>query len=412
MKEINLPCLRGNFGDWIYFSSVMKVKDILENRRVITVPESAVLYSNNINKVLQREVDESRINKIKKYILLSKERFFSSLIAGIHGGDPKWADIDLEKQYRIDNKIIPEEDVNFIENKIGILTLNGSEEIFVLDGQHRLLGLRKAISDNPEIGNEELSIIFIVHRENLKERTRRLFTVLNRYAVAIKAAEKVILEEDDAAAILTRKLVQEYKTFILDDAVSESKQFSLSPTDTTHFTTLVCLYEINKILINYKQLYKSKVIIRPNDSTLKLLYKEITQFWDFFFSVFPDVIKFIKKEKIPIKFKRNKETGGSLLLRPEGQLLFATIYKEFESSSKLSVFKTKVQDIDFDLSSTNWKYVFWTGSKMNGKNKKLKSAIFSYLLGKRTNEQYVHSEMIKIYKDYNIDYKKRIKPVI
>ncbi|MBK7908783.1 DNA sulfur modification protein DndB [Candidatus Pollutiaquabacter sp.] len=411
-KSIHLPSLRGNFGSWNYFSTVIKVKDIVEGNRVITVPESKALYTKNINQILQREIDLSRISKIKEYLLKSKERFFSSLIVAIHKGNPEWADFDLERQFRIDNDLIDDADVDYIENKIGVLTLAGNEEIFVLDGQHRLLGIRKAFEENKSIGDDEISLIIVIHKSDLKERTRRLFTVLNRYAVSIKPAEKVILEEDDAAAILTRKLVQDHPIFILDNAVSSTKMFNLTATDIKNFTTLVCLYEINKILVDYSTLYKSKVIIRPTDEVLKQLYKKITDFWSFFFDTFPNVIKFIKEESVPSKFIRNKKNGGNLLLRPEGQLLFATIYKEFDDLKRIKVFKENVAKIDFDLSSKNWMYVFWKGDKMETGHKKLKKSIFRFLLGKKDEKNYISNELTKIYKEYNLSYKDDLKPIV
>jgi DNA sulfur modification protein DndB len=411
-KSIHLPSLRGNFGEWNYFSTVIRIKDIVESNRIITVPESKALYTKNINQILQREIDLSRIGKIKEYLLKSKDRFFSSLIVAIHKGNPQWADFDLERQFRIDNDLIEDNEVEFIENKIGILSLSGNEEIFVLDGQHRLLGIRKAFEENKIIGEDEISLIIVVHKADLKERTRRLFTVLNRYAVSIKPAEKVILEEDDAAAILTRKLVQEHSTFLIDNAVSSTKLFNLPSTDTKNFTSLVCLYEINKILIDYSKLYKSKVIIRPSDEVLNKLYEKITDFWDFFFETFPDVVKFIRDQKVPTSFARNKLTGGSLLLRPEGQLLFATVYKEFKELKKTKLFKENVSKIDFNLSGKNWKYVFWKGDVMETKHKKLKKAIFRFLLGNEEEKKYINGELTKIYKDFNLDYKVNLKSVI
>ena len=61
---LHLPCLRGVIGDWTYFSSVMKVKDIVN--RVITISQSEELYSKKINEILQREIDEKRVDKIPK----------------------------------------------------------------------------------------------------------------------------------------------------------------------------------------------------------------------------------------------------------------------------------------------------------------------------------------------------------
>lgn len=412
IKPIHLPSLRGNFGTWNYFSTIIKVKDIVDSNRIITIPESKALYTKNINQILQREIDLTRISKIKEYLIKHKERFFSSLIVAVHKGSPEWADFDLERQFRIDNELIDDNEVEFIENKIGILTLSGNEEIFVLDGQHRLLGIRKAYEEDKSIGEDEVSLIIVIHKSELKERTRRLFTVLNRYAVSIKPAEKVILEEDDAAAILTRKLVQEHPVFIIDNAVSSTKLFNLTSTDTKNFTTLVCLYEINKILIDYTALYKSKVIIRPSDEILKALYLKITSYWDFFFKEFPDVVKFINEEKIPAKFARNKASGGSLLLRPEGQLLFASIYKEYLDQNKIKYFIENISKIDFNISGNNWMYVFWKGDTMETKHKKLKRAIFRYLLNKNENKTYIINELTKIYKDYNLVFKNNIKPVL
>lgn len=45
MKKLHLPCLRGRLGNWTYFSTMMKIKDVVDNQRIITVPESKDLYS-------------------------------------------------------------------------------------------------------------------------------------------------------------------------------------------------------------------------------------------------------------------------------------------------------------------------------------------------------------------------------
>ena len=79
-KSLHLPSLRGSFGSWNYFSTVIKVKDIVEGSRIITIPESKELYTKNINQILQREIDITRISKIKDYLLKNTERFFSSFV--------------------------------------------------------------------------------------------------------------------------------------------------------------------------------------------------------------------------------------------------------------------------------------------------------------------------------------------
>lgn len=177
MKKLRLPAIKGRFGNWVYFQTSLKIKDIVSPDRIITVPESEELYSSKLNEILQREYNSKRLGLISDYLLKIDDRFFSSLIVAIHGGEPKWSDIEVGDTFND----LENEELNSINSKLGILTLAGNEEMFVLDGQHRLLGIRSAYSTNPErIGNDEISVVLVIHKE--KERTRRLFTVLNRYA--------------------------------------------------------------------------------------------------------------------------------------------------------------------------------------------------------------------------------------
>lgn len=414
MEKLHLPCLRGQIGEWAFFSTIMKIKDIVLNNRVITVNESEELYTKNINEILQRELKDSRINSLKKYITTNEERFFSSLIVAIHKGDPKWSDFDIEERFKMDKGKLNPEEMKFIENKTGILTLSGAEEIFALDGQHRLKGLRSAYKENQAIGEEDLSLIFLVHNHNLKERTRRLFTVLNKYAEKPKGAELIILDEDDAAAILTRKLVTEHPKFKNTKALSNSINGSIPNNDLVSLTTLVTIHQINKTLFQKSSNYYRE---RPPQKELDELYKITEQFWNSFFKSFPELTKFISGEKNIIIngsiFNRNDKTGGSLLVRPAGQVLYAKIYKEFQNrgSSKLKVFNESVRLIDFNLSGSIWKYIYWNESMLS-KNEKLKKSIFNYLLNNFKDEKWLTKELTELYEKHNLKYKNHIKPLI
>jgi DNA sulfur modification protein DndB len=404
MKKLHLPCLRGRLGTWTYYSTIMKVKDIVNNHRIITVPESEELYSKNINQVLQREIDKNRINKISKYLNNSEDHFFSSIIVAIHKGNPEWSDIDIEDKFSIKNENLDNESLNFIENKFGILSLSGQEEIFALDGQHRLVGLREAITTNPEIGEEEISLVYVIHNHKNIERTRRLFTVLNRYAEKPKQAELIILEEDDVAAINTRKLVSDHKVLSLKNAISDSKAGGIAVNDFKSFTTLVNIYNINKILYAKTGAFYTT---RPSDQEIENYYKISKDFWDFFFKSFPYLVKYINGDRnIKINnsiIDRNIESGGSLLLRPVGQEILAKTYKHFLNLRKIKTLEENITKIDFNLSGDNFKYLFWNNSKIVGKELRLKQNLILYLLNE-CNGKKVHPEMTKIYKSYNLKY--------
>lgn len=400
---IHLACLRGSIGFWTYYSTVMKVKDIVSNNRIITVSESNELYTNNINKVLQREISPTRIKNISDYILNTDERFFSSLVVAIHRGNPRWTDIDLYEKISIDDDELSPEDISNIGSKYGILSLAGDEQIFALDGQHRLKGIRKAFIQNPDIGDLEVSLTFVIHNHENVKRTRRLFTVLNKYAEKPKGAELIILDEDDAAAINTRRLVTEHPILSKPNAISNSKTGAISNSDIQSFTTLVTLNSINKILYNKNNTYYTQ---RPSDEEMNALYQKSVDYWDVFFEVYPEIISFIdgnaEVEIAEERISRSDETGGSLLLRPVGQELIAKSYVKF-NQNEIQAFKDKLRQVNFNLSNSNWKYLFWN-EKMLGKEQKLKNCILLYIIGKFDDTAYIHREMRRIYIKNNQPY--------
>lgn len=405
---LHLPCLRGVIGNWTYFSSVMKIRDVVN--RIITVSESDELYTKNINDILQREISTKRVGQLKEYLNNNPEHFFSSIIVAIYRGNPIWSDFDIESHFRIDNNLLDTDDIGFIENKIGILSLSGSETIFALDGQHRIKGIREAYQKNKSIGEEEVALIFVVHNHENKQRTRRLFTVLNKYAQKPKEAELIILDEDDVAAIITRKLVDNHKVLKQKNAVSDTNGANIPATDLHSFTTLVMVNRINKLVLSK---YKIDYTKRPDEDRLKHYYQTCMKFWDYFFAQFPTIEQFIQGEECNFangdSCKRNAETGGSLLLRPVGQKLFAQIYNAFDEDNKLDVLTSKIPYLDFNLNGDYCKYVTWN-NKMLPKSETLQKRVFFYALG-LSSDSTIHADLKKVYENYGANYNNSIKVI-
>lgn len=397
---LNLPCLRGLIGDWTFFSTVMKISDIV--KRVITVSESSELYTSNINEILQREINEKRIAQIKDYILYNHEHFFSSIIAAIHKGNPIWSDFDIESHFRIENSVLTDNEIEFIENKIGILSLSGEEVIFALDGQHRLKGLKEAYAKDENIGDEEISIILVVHNVNNKQRTRRLFTVLNKYAQKPKEAELIILDEDDAAAIITRKLVDSHYILSKPHAISATNNSNIPANDTKSFTTLVTINRINQILL--KHTYKIDYTKRPSKENLDLYYNTCKTFWDFFFESNPWIENLLNDQDITFEngelYRRNNITGGNILLRPIGQKIFVQIYLASQGNIELSALSNKLRQLDFNLNGPLCKYITWY-DKIIPKSEILQKRIFLNTLGLSHDEKLLN-DIRNEYEKYGI----------
>jgi len=407
---IHLACTRGNLGHWDYYSTVMKVKDIVENRRVITVAESEELFTDNINKILQREIKQSRIKAISTYFLNNEERFIGSIVLAIHRGAPKWTEIGITRNFEIEGTNIDDEGLNLLNSKFGVLTLSGSEQIFALDGQHRLLGLRRAYSEDNEIGELDIPVVFAIHDHQNLQRTRRLFTVLNKYAEKPRGAELIILDEDDASALIARKLVSDHEVLSKPNGISESKNGSIPNNDNKSLTTLVTINAINKILFTKPKVYYAT---RPSEDEIQELYEKAKLFWDTLFECFPELIDYINEvEEVKINelpIYRKHETGGSLLLRPVGQKLIAKAYSNFDINDLLD-FKEKIKKVKFNLSSDIWKYLFWNEKMLTGEDK-LKKNVLLYMLGKYDNDSDIQSEMSRVYQLNNQEYLSQISPV-
>lgn len=406
---LHLPSLRGVIGDWTFFCSVMKVKDIV--KRIITVSQSNELYSKNINEILQREIDEKRVDQIRDYLLNNPEHFFSSIIVAIYGGTPVWSDFDIESHFRVENTYIGSEASEFIENKLGVLSLSGEETIFALDGQHRVKGIKEAFEKDNSIGDEEVSLIFVVHNKNQKERTRRLFTVLNKYAQKPKEAELIILDEDDSASIITRRLLEYHPVLRHKNAISTSNTSNIPSSDTISFSTLVTINRINKEILKHAKIDYTK---RPKESILSDYFNECAEFWNFFFAVFPEIKKTMNGEKCYFAsgdvYNRNKFTGGSFMLRPIGQLLFAELYTIFRDSGKLKEFSKKMQVVDLNLNGSLCKYITWN-NKMIPKTLSIQKNLFKYILGLSSDEK-IHEEIEKQFAVYGIEYNNKYKKII
>lgn len=389
-SNLILPSLTGKFGSWRFYNVVMKVKDLVDPiTGVKSVPESKKIYrSDNLNEILQRLEDPKRIEPLKNYILKQKDRYFNSLTVAFTGGDPKWYPVSIRK----DSKFT-EDDITYLNLKFGVLELTGKEELFILDGQHRLLGLKSAFNEKKEVGEEEVSVMLVNHEETPEgiKRIRRIFVSLNRNAKPVSEGENIILEEDDASAIIARQLVEKYSLFKSSNVIAFNKNLNLKPgkQDLGKFTSLLALYNINEILINHETLYDKKiegkyVRIRPLDKLIDQEYKNVAEFWDNFFVVFPSAKTFIDNPLNQSSLKTEK--GGVYYLRPIGQEIICMYYRILKLENKISSFQ-KLKKLENYLESDFWNYVLFNPHKGNViMNKGIALTYILYNLGHKVED--------------------------
>lgn len=412
--KIFLPALTGIFANWRYYQVIMKVENIVEiigksdeNKsiyRIRSVDEVEEIHSKEINEMLQRVFDKSRLNPLKNYLTKQKDKYVNNLTIAIYGGEPEWLPISLHssdfKEY--DNNIAWE----LFGKSFGIIKLSGAETLFVLDGQHRLKALREAVKLDPELKNQEVAITLVTHfpSEAGKKKTRRLFTTINRYAKPVSDGESILLDEDDLSSILVRRIIEEYKLFSGKSIIAQNKTSNLSlPAQNSKLTSVISLWNVNETLINHKEIYpkfegskKNMVRIRPSDKVIEREKDKIFSYWDLFFKLFPLALVFVEKSTNGEDIKEFRKNGGYFYLRPIGQeVIFQLIY--YLEANSLHSFIPKISDIEDKLDSKFWHYVLWDPIKKNMlKNKGYAKLYLLYHLG----VELTHSQLDSLKRNY------------
>ena len=196
---------------------------------------------------------------------------------------------------------------------------------------------REAVQD-PQLGEEGLSIIFIAHRTNSEgmERSRRLFTTLNKNAVRVSKGETIVLDEDDAMAITVRSLVTKNQMF-MEDRILNNATDNVSKSNQTCLTTIGNLYDLLGILftkvyiISKKKTLKEKkdelTKIRQSDEILNQHYVNACDYFQQFTNSFLPLQEFVNSgNDYPVIVEKYRHAdGGSVLFRPIGLKILTEI---------------------------------------------------------------------------------------
>ena len=138
----------------------------------------------------QRKLNESRIPIISQYITENRDSYvFSALAASIDG----------------DFKFLSSND----SSDIGILEVSMDARFLINDGQHRKAAILDAINEEPDLGNETISVV--LYEDSGLSRSQQIFTDLNKHAVKTSNSIAELYDSrDDIAVITDSEINQKY----------------------------------------------------------------------------------------------------------------------------------------------------------------------------------------------------------
>lgn len=238
-----IPALEATVGDWKYYICMMKYAEVA--RQVSFAHELG--GNRDLGSMIQRGISD-RTKDIVTYLKSSEHRFLGALIIAAWGGQPDYLELEMAD---------PENMLKGVDRGFGVLTFDGTQQYFALDGQHRLSAIKEAIKSKPELGSEDIAVLIVSHYETEegRERTRRLFTNINRNAKVTTAAENIALDEDDGYSVITRRLLEEHPFASQDGRVKVFQSApaggdvrmagnSIAPTDKSAWSTIVVVRDL------------------------------------------------------------------------------------------------------------------------------------------------------------------------
>ena len=335
---LTLPALRGVMGNWVYYSCLIDIREL--GSRVRYAEE---LHDNKpLSKMIQRRLDASRSRHIAEYLKTQQERLFNSLIVATYDGEPSWSAL---ARVRPGHPIaaVPDLDSNTIES-VGFLTLRGDENLFALDGQHRLAGIQRALNeglDGPPY--DQVPVIFVAHNETNsgRERSRRLFTTLNKRATPVSKSDIIALDEDDAMAICVRRLIEETRLFG-GERIALVATNNMPAANRVALTTIGNLYDLLKILFTKSSfsLRRSKVAdlqrARPNDDDLEEYFFHARRYFEHLGACFEELRQFFDASNTQSIVEEYRGShGGSALFRPAGLEIFTLVVSRMTAEMDL-----------------------------------------------------------------------------
>lgn len=391
---LRLAALRGTFGEWVYYVALMPVSEAATR-----IHYAEEIHSNkNLSEMIQRRVKASRGREIAEYLATTRERFFNSLVVAVYRGHPRWHEMALRNDKKADLAV---GDLSLeVLGALGVLELDGGERLFALDGQHRIAGLRLALANKTLDPTEEISVVCVAHNSTGPglQRTRRLFTTLNKTARIVGKDNIIALDEDDVVAICTRRLVETYPWF-RGDRIAFKANNNITEADAEAFTTIGALYDTIQHLFRVES---PRVLqgrrMRPEDTEIDRLCGYARRYFDLLRRYVPAVADFADAgDPRRVVSRHRAGRAPALLYRPVGLTAFTQVVAALAKHRSLEAAVALASRLPQRLDVRPFNGVLWEPERrqMLPKGRVLARDLMMFMVGARDDEKKLQDRLAK-----------------
>ncbi len=200
----------------------------------------------------QRVLNKVRIPEIASYLTSNRNNYiFSSITASIDG-QIEFINLNIDGEASED---------------IGRLKVPMESRIVVNDGQHRRAAIEEALKEQPDLGDETISVVFFID-VGLK-KSQQMFADLNKHAIRPTRSIGILYDHRDALSNLTVSLVDKVDIF---RNLTEMEKTTISNRSTKLFT-LSGIYQGTLSLLRKSQ--KTNKLSKQEESLAIDFWKEV-----------------------------------------------------------------------------------------------------------------------------------------
>lgn len=390
---ITTPAVKGRMGSTNYYFTKLPASHLTGSVRP-ACEVSELWNNNNPEESLQREPNFKRIKEqIAPYLANNPDRFMGSILV-----------LSLDKSLVFESIQDLGSNLNHAyksgSEDLGFLSVD-SGKLIALDGQHRLMALREIVQGNLEnpgkyhnqVPEDDISVIFIEFESF--EKSRGIFSVINRYAKPTSPGQNIKFDPTDGYAITMRKLVDANNPLIPVDKVNVIS--SALPEKSKYFTTFTALYEMTKEVV------ENIAGLKWPNTQLKPTNEELNEAWviarEFLTAIFKGVDGFNKGLNSYEDCSELRVPGKpySMIMKPIAQMAIvdALVYAISTNKITLENALTKINKINWDYDADIWENVLRKGDGKidNGKQARKRAAamIIYMIMAHQLDEPQQHS---------------------
>lgn len=282
-----------------------------------TIPKIFVFDEEEVPPELraQRTLNKSRIPEMARYLAENREDYVFSAITASVASSIKFTEVGL--------------------SGLGTLSIPMDAQILINDGQHRRAAIEAALKENPDLGHDNIAVVFFVD-EGLK-RSQQMFADLNKHAVKPSPSLGTLYDLRDESADLARYQAQHIKPFV---GFTEMEKSSVSSKSSKLFT-LSSLKQANRALLGKSV----KDAFTEEEQSLS------NEYWQAVFEATPEWQMILNKELSPSQFRQEYIHAHGLGLHALGSLgcaLLTAQPNEWKKTIK------KLKDVDWRKSNPLW----------------------------------------------------------